>query len=439
MANPLFSPGPDAGRKELCHGCVLEVPTNSLQLRDPKNQLRVNFTASITMKVPHKHWVVGHHPPWRTLAVEGPQNVPWEIKLLWKRDALPEAWASLSETLGQALSRAAFWQQLGLTASLSIPSHDNICITFHSACQTSLPPDVLLPTSTVQGIHWALDFTPYPQAKFAHLQLQHIQPLVDDCINLFLNDKLGAPHITGGFLTPSISQKNKVASMSNVVEEAVDLHEIIKSQIYHQILRAFQGTRPRKKLKFTSSSSSSSSISTNELLSQPLEKFHDLFGRARSLLSQEGDTDDEGTVDAETTEFEDIFEDESNDDNYSDFEDLFQEAQDALKSNRGHEEMTPDSPTAPAMLYPGFDIILEHSDSDFTMLDDSLVTSVSAHAYNNNLNDSFSDFESPPPTHPSSVQIENRLGSAPDEGPPALQVTKKGREWEEESILMMMF
>ncbi|KAF3917492.1 hypothetical protein ABW21_db0204059 [Orbilia brochopaga] len=464
------------------HSCLHDAQTNALQLRCSQKQLLLDFTASVSVRVPHKYWALGKDALWRELAVEGSQNVPLSIKLLWNHSALPEEWSSVAESLGQYISKASLWDELGLVTSLAIPSNDHISITLHSTYHAALPPDLPLPTSTIQAIRWTLDFTPLSQVQVACPQLQHIQPLVDDCITSFLNDRRGAPAITGGLFTPGASQqirsamasieaitstlaryatqfddygqfrskmqalKETVASVSQVRDEAIDLQGLIKGQVYHQIMRAMQNTRPRRKIKFTSSNSE------NELLSKPLEKFQDLFENSRSLFSQEEeeeDASDECAVaadgDAEQSEFEDLF--GECDDNYSDFEDLSQDTKETSRSTLEHNDMNPDSPASTsAPLYyltklqcsqpRDFDMTSEHSGSDYTMLDESLPTTASTCTHDGDDDKDLCDIGAPPLPMPCSVLIEKDPKS--DSGKPAPQAFHAKNEEEEESMLMML-
>ncbi|KAK6358855.1 hypothetical protein TWF696_000035 [Orbilia brochopaga] len=458
------------------HSCLHDVQMTSLQLQCPQSQLLVDFAASVSVRVPHKHWALGENPLWRALAVEGSQNVPLDIKLLWNHGALPEAWSSLAEFLGQAISEAALWGQLGLVASLAIPSHDSVSLTLHSTYHIALPPDLLLPTSAIQAIRWTLAFTSISQVHVACPPLQHIQPLVDDCINSFLNDRRGAPAIAGGLLTPGISQqirsamtsieaitstlaryasqcddygqfrlkietlKETIASVSHVTDEAIDLQGIIKGQVYHQIMRALQSTRSRKRTKFTSSNSE------NELLSKPLERFQDLFEDSRALLSNEeaGDEGEAANGEAEQSDFEDLF--EECDDNYSDFEDLLEETQETRPPNQENTDMIPDSP-APAppqnilnsqhSQNHDFDMTSDRSESEYTMLDDSLATSASAYACEGDDYNDFCDIESSQPPMPYSILIEKNLESAPGKEA-SLAFRTKNVVDEEERMLMML-
>ncbi|KAF3915897.1 hypothetical protein AA313_de0203791 [Arthrobotrys entomopaga] len=212
----------------------------------------------------------------------------------------------------------------------------------------------------------------------------------------------------------------KVSCVGPAAEIASDLQNVIKNQIYHQILRAIQSARIKKKYCFESSSDAE-----NELLSQPLEKFQDLFERTGSLIfSQESKT----RCADESSEFEDLFDEE---DNYSDFEDLLQETK-AINIDESSDEMTPDTPSAPSpsvtapvldsqnfwasqILQCDDDMVSEFSDLDFTMFDENLANSNEGHGTRPATDDNDEEYDdclirtttdsSEPPLHSSAEDI----------------------------------
>ncbi|KAK6524289.1 hypothetical protein TWF694_005943 [Orbilia ellipsospora] len=400
------------------HSCRLRIHTDSLQLRDPEKKLHVHFTAAVLAKLPHKIWAI--EKQWQLLAVEAPQNLLLDIKLLWKSEPLRGEWSSLTESLGKALTKTKLWEQLGFAPSLQIPSHDRINIILNSKNHTALPPGLSLPTSNIFAISWTFDFKPYSRTRIVELQLHHIHSLVDDCISSFLNNKLGAQGVTGGLLVPGVLQqirssmaameaitstlaryaaqcddyskfrmkikqfKAKVRSVGPAVGIASDLPNVIKNQIYYQIFRAIQSARLKKKYCFESASDAET-----ELLSQPLERFQDLFERTGSLIFSQ---DSETRYADESSEFEDLFDEE---DNYSDFEDLLEETK-GMNVEESGDEMTPDTPRAPSPIIPPLifdshyfrasqfiqyddDMVSEFSDSDVALFDEKFANSVSAH------------------------------------------------------------
>ncbi|EPS35701.1 hypothetical protein H072_10853 [Dactylellina haptotyla CBS 200.50] len=457
---------------------ALQLQTDSLSLQDPKSKLRVKFTASVSTKLPHKTWTIRER--WRCLAVEGSQNVLLDVKLLWKSGALQREGSPLCEALGQVLSQARFWEQLDLVASLEMPSHDHIKIKLNSKNYTSLPQDLCLPTIAVLSINWAFDFTPCPHMKFIDLQLRDIQPLVEECIDTFLNNKLGASNITGGMLNPGTLQqtrsampsieaitstlaryaaqcgdygqfktkmmqlKDKVGAVGLVAEEAVDLQNVIKGQVYHQILRALQIPRFKKKHRFRSESNSE-----NELLCKPLERFQDLFARTGSLILSKAGDDCNKASEAEDIDFEDLFEEE---DNYSDFEDLIKEAK-KVALDEASDDMTPDSPKmavclerpsdsqfdlVPHSIQNDYDMTSEcsgaPSEIDFVMLDDSTAGSTelrSAVPIENEYDDCFASLDGHPSASQSSSSIE-RVSSS-DENQQLATL------WANEEFMQMLF
>ncbi|KAK6334265.1 hypothetical protein TWF730_003479 [Orbilia blumenaviensis] len=473
------------------HSFTVRHLTDSIQLRSSEKKLHVNFKATVLVRVPHPVWteataVAGEEGAgklskkklWRSLAVESSQNILLDVKLLWKQNTLPEEWSHLSESLGQALSRSPLWQQLGLSTSLEIPSHGTIHITLTSSHYTALPSTLHLPTSSVQSIQWCFNFTPYcTRPKSAGLQLDHILPLFDECVDSFLNNKVGAQIRSSMAAVESITStlaryasqcddytsfksrirhiKDKIESASPIAEQAMDLQKALRCQIYHQVLKALQGTRLRKKIRYRSSSRAE-----NELLSQPLERFQDLFDGTRNMLSQDdNDDDDEGRKfdgegmqdnEGERSEFEDLFEEE---DNYSDFEDLLEETN-AIRQEINND-MVPDSPTPaptpqiqPTGTQNECDMASECSDFGFTMLEDSYITAPSQQYHTpqlglqltNNNNDEeydhFTDIEAPPTpilfSSSSSIPIEN------DPPPPIINPQHIQQPfWENEESLMM--
>ncbi|KAK6499592.1 hypothetical protein TWF481_009957 [Arthrobotrys musiformis] len=483
------------------HSRVLRRITDSIRLRNAENKLHLNFEATVLIKIPHPAWLSSlsslsssslspipipssdSNPLWRSLAVEGSQNIPLEIKLLWNQDPFPEEWSHVSESLGRVLSKSQLWQQLGLCTSLQIPSHDVIYITFNSPHYTTLPPTLHLPTSSVHSIKWTFDFSPYAtRPKSASLQLTHILPLFDECINLFLNNKAGSLSLTGGLFVPGSAQqirnsmasveaitstlaryasqcddytlfrsrikqiKDKIEFASPIAEQAIDLQKALSTQVYHQVLRALQGTRLRRKTHYRSSS-----LAENELLSQPLEKFQDLFDSTRNMLSQD-DNDDDGMIEdgneEDRSDFEDLFgEEREGYDNYSDFEDLLEETR-AIRQEIG-EDMTPDSPTPVRDSTPtqgqtsstrdGYDMASECSDFGFTMLEDSYATAPSQQyhtppfASNDEEYDHFTDLE--PPSTP--VPSFNPVHNTPK--PLNAGFCQPQPFWENEESLMMLF
>ncbi|KAK6518864.1 hypothetical protein TWF281_003555 [Arthrobotrys megalospora] len=458
------------------HNCVLCNLTDSSQLRNPEKKLHVNFTATVSIKIPHTAWAASDKRLWRSLTVESPRSVLLDIKLLWKQGTFPEEWSHVSESLGHVLSISPLWQHLGLSTSLEIPSHSRIYITLNSLHHTTLPSTLHLPTSSVRSIQWTFDFSPYyTRPKSAGLQVDHILPLFDECVELFLNNKVGALSLTGGLFMPGASQQirgsmasmeaitstlaryasqcddytlfksrikriaNKIESVSPIAEQAIDLQNALRCQVYHQILKALQGTRLRRKTHFRSSSRAE-----NELLSQPLEKFQDLFDGTRNMLSQD-DNDDEAIRDNEDerSDFEDLFEEE---DNYSDFEDLLEDTR-AIRQEIG-DDMTPDSPYPvqnssseqdhSSAIHNDYDMASECSDFGFTMLEDSYITAPSQQ-YGTQLTshdeeyDYFTDIESPRTPVPSSSPIEKIPPT------PTMKLRNAQPFWENEESLMMLF
>ncbi|KAK6497975.1 hypothetical protein TWF506_004220 [Arthrobotrys conoides] len=486
------------------HSCVLHHLTDSIRLRNAQNKLHVNFNATVLIKIPHPAWLSSSTSPqsppsdkakalWRTLAVKGSQKVPLIIRLLWKQEIFPEEWSHVSESLGQVLCKSQLWHHLGLFTSLEIPSHHIIYITFTSSHYTSLPPTLHLPTSSIQSIHWVFDFSPYAnRPKSAGLRFDHIQPLFDACVNLFLNNKAGSLSLTGGLfhlrssmasveaITSTLARyasqcddytlfrsrikqiKDKIGYAGPIAEQAIDLQKALSTQVYHQILKALQGTRLKKKTHYRSSS-----LAENELLAQPLEKFQDLFDGTRNMLSQDDNDDDEGMMEDnnedERSDFEDLFdegednnEDERSDfedlfdegeDNYSDFEDLLEETRE-IRQDIGND-MTPDSPT-PALnstsqqdqmpsAQRGYNMASECSDFGFTLLEDSYTTVPSQQyctpplADNDEEYDHFTDLEAPLTPFLSSSPIQNTTQTLTMRPRPSQPF------WENEESLIMLF
>ncbi|KAK6347673.1 hypothetical protein TWF718_005512 [Orbilia javanica] len=498
--------------------CVLQQVTDSIRLRNAQKKLHLDFKATVFIKIPHTAWLSpppsSSSPPppppppppqsvksppsdkskalWRSLAVQSSQKILLDIRLSWKQNRFPQEWSHVSESLGQVLSRSQLWHLLGLSTSLEIPSHDIIYITFTSSHHTSLPSTLHLPTSSLQSIRWVFDFIPYwDRPKSAGLQLDHIQPLFDECVNIFLNNKAGALTLTGGLFVPGSPQqirssmasveaitstlarytsqcddytlfKSRIRQIRDKIEqtgpiaEAIDLQKALGSQVYHQVLKALQGTRLRRKTHYRSSS-----LAENELLSQPLEKFQDLFDGTRHMLSQDDDDDDDGMMednndDDTRSEFEDLFGEEQErgedgEDNYSDFEDLLEETRE-IRQDIG-DDMTPDSPTPAhdsitqqdqlSSTQNDYNMASECSDFGFTLfeLEDSSYTTAPSQKHctpplinDDEEYDHFTDLEEPltPVSSPSPLR-QSPLLTSPAKPPRFPQPF-----WENEESLMML-
>lgn len=234
--------------------------------------------------------------------------------------------------------------------------------------------------------------------------------------------------------------KDKIEHAGPIAERAIDLQKALSSQVYHQVLKALQGTRLGRKTHYRSGS-----FAENELLARPLEKFQDLFDGTRNMLSQD-DSDDEGMLEeAERSDFEDLFEEEE--DNYSDFEDLLEETR-AIRQDTG-DDMTPDSPT-PARnsisqrgqssgARNDYDMASECSDFGFTLLEDTCTTAPSQQYRTSPLAnkddegyDRSADLEAPLTPVPSSSPIRNTLR--------ALTTRPRSSQpfWENEESLVML-
>ncbi|KAF3087504.1 hypothetical protein TWF102_010333 [Orbilia oligospora] len=485
------------------NSCLLHHITDSIRLRNAQNKLHLNFNATVSINIPHPAWLPpstststspspssppssdGNKTVWRALAVEGSQKVLLNIRLLWKQNIFPEEWSHVSESLGRVLCKSQLWHLFGLSASLEIPSHDIIYITLSSPHYTSLPPTLHLPTSSIRSIHWLFDFTPYAtRPKSAGLRFDHIQPLFDECVNLFFNNKAGSLSLTGGLFVPGSSQhirssmasveaitstlaryasqcddytlfrsrikqiKDKIEYAGPIAEQAIDLQKALSTQIYHQILKALQGTRLKKRTHYRSSS-----LAENELLAQPLEKFQDLFDGTRTMLSQDdNDDDDDGMMEDnnedERSDFEDLF--EGGGDNYSDFEDLLEETRE-IRQDIG-DDMTPDSPTPvvnsnsasqqdqTSCAQNDYNMASECSDFGFTLLEDSYTTTIPSQQYctpplanNDEDYDHFTDIEAP---------LTSILPPSPTENITQIITARPCASqpfWENEESLMMLF
>ncbi|KAF3934701.1 hypothetical protein ABW20_dc0105617 [Dactylellina cionopaga] len=232
-----------------------------------------------------------------------------------------------------------------------------------------------------------------------------------------------------------MNQLNEKVSSLVVPERTVDLPKVIKNQIYHQIVKALQSPRLRKKQHFKSTSND-----VNELISQPLEKFQDLFARTGSLLlSPAGD---EIGDDDENSEFEDLFEDE---DNYSDFEDLLEETK-GINLNRVDNKVSPHSHAVaeetsstqhpePSSQIPqhDYDMASDRSDSEYTMIGDTSTKITNPH-YDTDffeIDECYFDVGHPLSQSPSSSLTEKTL--------PTDENTQSAALWRDEESMLMMF